>query len=260
MEGIDEVVLAQIKQVEEQDEGQVLAEMAGETVKDFVYEFKRKDRQGKEVRVVKLSWVGVREVARAKGNIILSDPQVSETPDYFRIIIKGTDIKRNFSIFGGCHQPKMMKVKEYDQQGREAGFRMEEDPFAFTKCLSKAQRNTLEPCIPGGFVVRMIDKFLQAAGKPPLYLTEGKAVIAQGSRPIMKNYSEWQKVTEEQVKDWNELEKIFWNLTHKQPREMYKELGFSSLKERLESKSTPWDHFCALRQVYCLHGGQKEGY
>ena len=259
MDEITNIMLKQIKDIEQRDESQILADMAGEVVQDYIYEFTRYDRRLKrEVRIVKLSWVGVREVARGRGNIMLEDPSITETPDHWRIVIRGTDLSRNFSIFGGCHQPKQMTVQKTDRQtGEITGQEVIDDPYAFAKCLSKAQRNTLEPCIPGNYAVRMIDRFLIAAGKKPLRLTGGKAQLktAEKTRAAPKPQAEWDKILPGQVPDYPTLEKIFWNLTKKQPAEMYRELGVSS---RSEVAMLPWEAFLQLKAVLGETEGQKE--
>ncbi|MBU2685778.1 MAG: hypothetical protein KKF27_21265 [Gammaproteobacteria bacterium] len=251
MDEITTILLQQIKEIEQKDEAQIIADMAGELLQDYVYEFTRFDRRlKKEIRVVKLSWVGVREVARGRDNIMLEEPSITETDDHWRIVLRGTDLTRNFSVFGGCHQPKKMTIKKVDEQSGEViGEEVVDDPHAFSKCLSKAQRNTLEPCIPGAFALRMIDRFLVAAGKKPLRLTGSKAQVkAPGkARVEPKPQAEWDKITREQVTDYLALEKLIWDLTKKQPAEMYRELG---VKSRNDMTITAWEAFLQLKELF----------
>lgn len=233
-DGLSSIMLAQIQEVEQKDEQQVLAELAGETIRDYIYETEVRDwvtqpdgsRKRQKIRKVKLLWAGTREVARARGNIVLSDPMITETDDGLRIIVKGTDILRNFSVFGGCHQPKKMKVNDYDETtGEITGFHLEDDPFCFQKGLSKAQRNVLQSCIPADYAVKMIDRFLKATGRPAL--GAGTRVQIGKTQPVklVKPRAEWLKITEQMVPNYPALSRIIWDLAKLQPKEMYQELG-----------------------------------
>jgi len=260
MDEMTNAMLAQIQEVERKDERQVLAELAGETIEEYIYETevwnpktKRRDRK------VRLSWVGVREVARSKGNIVLADPIISETDDHLRIVVKATDLTRNFTVFGGCHQPKKMKVNDVDKtSGEITGFHLEDDPYYFTKGLSKAQRNAMNPCIPADYAVKMIDRFLRAAGKPPLLADprvkqQKPASKAPPEKPKQPSKSEtkpneqWEKISKADVPDYSKLEIVIWNLCKLQPKEMYAQLGGSSRSDMVQSS---WDAFLTLKALY----------
>ena len=266
MDEMTAAMLAQIQEVEQKDERQVLAELAGETIEEYIYEIEAWDwvpqpdgkRKKQKVRKVKLSWVGTREVARSRGNIVLSDPIVNDTEAAVRVIVKATDLTRNFSVFGGCHQPKKMRVNDYDEVSREvSGFHLEDDPFAFQKGLSKAQRNALNPCIPADYAVKMIDRFLRAGGKQPLLSAPGRKgqshktsqTQAPGQPPKskIKPREEWDKITKDQVPDYLALERIFWELCKQQPVDMYKELGGGA---RNDMTTPAWDSFLILKERF----------
>ena len=251
------LMMQQISEVEEKDERQVLAELAGETIREYIYETWVKDPATKQrVRKVKLSWVGTREVARAKGNIVLEDPIVTDLADAIRIVVKATDLRRNFTVFGGCHQPRQMKVNEVDEKtGEVVGEHYEPDPFCFQKGLSKAQRNALTLCIPNDFLVKYIDRFLRAAGKRPLLGMGDKSdqsrtttQPARQARPAnMKTIEEWNKVTREDIPDFGALERKVWELAKLQPAEMYRELG---VKGKSEMTIAPWRAFLTIKQSF----------
>jgi hypothetical protein len=264
MDEMTAAMLAQIQEIEQKDERQVLAELAGETIEEYIYETEVWDwvpqpdgkRKKQKVRKVKLSWVGTREVARSRGNIILSDPIVTDTEDAVRIIVKATDLTRNFSVFGGCHQPKKMKVNDFDKEtGEIVGSHLENDPFVFQKGLSKAQRNALNPCIPADYAVKMIDRFLRASGKQPLLSAPGKRGIPQKTGPPprqpvksqIKPRSEWNRITRDQVPDYPTLERLAWELCKLQPTQMYKELGGGS---RNDMTIPAWEAFLTLKEMF----------
>ncbi len=252
-------MVAQIHEIEQKDENQVMAELAGETVEEYVYETQVWDwRKKQKVRKVNLSWVGTREVARNRGNIILDPPDITETEDSWRIVVRATDLLRNFTVFGGCHQLKQMKVNDIDRDSGEiTGSHLEPDDYSFQKGLSKCQRNALKLCIPGEYAARMIDRFLQASGRQPLLTTSSKATTARGhkqspqkigpTKADIKPREEWDKISQEQVPDYPHLETIIWNLCKIQPKAMYAELGGGS---RNEMTIPAWQAFITLKERY----------
>ncbi len=250
MDEITSLMWQQIKEIEARDESQILAELAGETINEYVYEVKQWDsRNKKELRKIKLSWAGVKEVARLRGNIVLSEPMITDTDDALRIVIKATDLTRNFTVFGGCHQPKKMKVNDYDKDSGEiTGSHLEDDPFYFTKGLSKCQRNALNLCIPGDFAAKCIDRWLHSSGKPALQPSERKRITEKApSRPTPKAPEEWDNVKKEDVKDFLALEKLIWDLAKIQPTDIYKELGFA---RKTDVNIPAWDCFTKLKEKY----------
>ena len=252
-------MVAQIHEIEQKDENQVMAELAGETVEEYVYETQVWDaRKKQKVRKVNLSWVGTREVARNRGNIILDTPDITETEDSWRFVVRATDLLRNFTVFGGCHQLKQMKVNDVEEgTGVITGSHLETDDYSFQKGLSKSQRNALKLCIPGEYAARMIDRFLRASGKTPLLAQDNKAVAKRGHRQPpqstgptkadIKPREEWDKITQEQVPDFPHLETIIWNLCKIQPKDMYAELGGGS---RNDMTIPAWSAFITLRERY----------
>lgn len=252
-------MVSQIHEIEQKDENQVMAELAGDTVQEYIYELSVTDPKTKQkVRKVKLSWVGTREVARNRGNIVLDTPDVTEADDSWRIVVRATDLLRNFTVFGGCHQPKMMKVIDADRSSGEVkNYRLEADDYAFQKGLSKSQRNALNLCIPGEYAARMIDRYLQAAGKKPLLVQNTKTGTAKSqkqtpqrvgpARPDIKPREEWDKITEAMVPSYPHLESIIWNLCKLQPKDMYIELGGG---DRTTMVVPAWLSFLTLKERY----------
>lgn len=267
MDEIAAAMLQNIREIEQRDEGQILAELAGETISEFVYETEVWDwttqpdgkRKKQKVRKVKLSWVGTRETARAKGNIVASDPVVTDLDDAIRIVVKFTDLANNFSVFGGCHQPKKMKINDYDKNSGEiTGFHYEEDPFCFQKGLSKAQRNGLTACIPADFSAKMIDRFLKATNKalqsPVGQRGQYRQQVKTGGTPVprlqsqLKPKEQWDKITKDMVPNYDRLEHIAWDLGKIQPPDMYRELGGSS---RNDMNIPAWDAFLTIKARFC---------
>jgi len=228
---MDSVMLKQIAEIEQKDEAQVLAELAGEQIEEMIYSVEVWDRRRKEkVSRARLSWAGTKEVARSRGNIVLSEPVVTDLDHNIRIMVKATDLTRNFTVFGGCQQPRKMRVNDVDKNtGEITGYHFEDDAYCFQKGLSKCQRNALTLCIPADYAARCITRFLKVTGKLKQLPMEPRK-SRPPSRSQVKPLEEWQKVTEAQVPDYPQLEFVMWNLCKIQPADLYTELGVSSRK------------------------------
>ncbi|MDD5510792.1 MAG: hypothetical protein PHI12_08280 [Dehalococcoidales bacterium] len=249
MDEITSALLSQIRDIEQRDERQIMQELAGETIDEYYYVTKVRDPKTKRmVDKMKLSWIGTKETARSYGNLVV-DPQpvISdiEGEDAVRIVVRVTDLKRNFSVFGGCHQSKKQKINVTGEGGEIIGERYEPDPFYFQKGLSKAQRNAFGLCIPSSYVANMLNRFLRSGGRPAVAGPAPKRAI---SKAQVKPREEWEKFKESDIPDYPNLEKKFWELTHKQPADMYKELGVGG---RSDIADTPaWQSFLTLMETY----------
>ncbi|MFH1821242.1 MAG: hypothetical protein ABH852_02205 [Methanobacteriota archaeon] len=133
--------------VEERDEKQIMTEMLGEVLKEYVYQI-----SGQKPR---LSYAGVKEAARRRGNIHVTKIEIEETKDGSAIIAKSEvyDLQNNFKIWGVAIQKKRMRLRD----GCEV-----EDDFFITKAVSKAIRNGLRACIPEKLVAELISRWLEA--------------------------------------------------------------------------------------------------
>lgn len=245
---MDNVLLRQIAEIEQKDEAQVLAELAGELIEEMIYSVEVYDRRRKKkVQKVRLSWAGTKEVARDRGNIILSEPVVTDLDATIRIMVKATDLTRNFTVFGGCQQPRKMKVNEVDPDtGEVTGYHLEDDAYCFQKGLSKCQRNALTLCIPADYAAKCIARFLKATGTKQIPQDTSKPKKAP-TKSQLKPREEWDKVTMDQVPDYPHLEPIIWNLSKIQPAELYKELGVNT---RNDMTIPAWDAFLTLKERF----------
>lgn len=249
---LSRVVLDQIREIDARDESQIMSELAGETVQEMFYVAEIYDRKSKKmVPKSKLSWAGTKEVARSKGNIVVDDaPIVTDLEDSVRVVVRVTDLARNFSIFGGCHQPRKMRINDVDPQSKKViGYHLEDDPYYFQKGLSKAQRNGIQTIMPADFIAKCLERFVKIANRQALKAPaeENTKQATQPTKAEVKAKLAWESVTEDMVPDYQHLERIFWDITKKQPAEMYKELGISS---RSEANISPWEAFHQLRERF----------
>ena len=247
MDEMDAVLIKQISAIEQRDEAQIMAELAGEQLEEMTYTVEVWDRKSRQtVKKARLSWGGTKEVARHRGNIMLSEPIVTDLEDTIRIMVKATDLERNFTVFGGCQQPRKMKVNDYakDGSGEILSTHLEEDAFAFQKGLSKCQRNALTLCIPADYAAKCITRFLKASGTK---LISQDTRSRKAAAPKIKPRAEWDKITPDMVPDFPHLEPLIWNLCKVQPAEMYRELGVGS---RNDMTIPAWDAYLTLKQRF----------
>ena len=242
---ITSLMLKQIADIEQRDEAQVLAELAGELIEDMIYTVEVYDRRKKQtVQKARLSWAGTKEVARSRGNIVLSEPVVTDLDAAIRIMVRATDLTRNFTVFGGCQQPRKMKVNDVDRDtGEVTGHHFEDDAYCFQKGLSKCQRNALTLCIPADYTARCITRFLKAAGRTAQLPQRAKRTRPP-ARSQIKPLEVWDKITPDMVWDYPHLEPVIWDLCKLQPADMYRELGVTC---RADMTIPTWEAFLILK-------------
>ena len=136
---------------EKRDEDQILAEAQGHIIEEMFYKF---PLDGKTVTGI--SWVGTKEIARKYGGIKMGIPQVTDLGDQYACSIQATDIKNDVTLIGSSMQPKNMTLKSGEEKP---------DRFAYTKVVSKAQRNAIRALIPETFLLEMEKTFSSGSYK-----------------------------------------------------------------------------------------------
>ena len=140
---------------ERADEKQIIEELEGHYLEEFVYYFE----VGKEKRrVVGLSWAGIKECSYRLGGIEVESCQIDDKGDRWMVVCKASDKFKGNSRFGVSTQSKKMKLKD----GSEV-----EDDFSLQKCVSKAQRNAIRSLIPELFIKNFVDRYLEEHVKKP---------------------------------------------------------------------------------------------
>ncbi len=144
---------------ERKDEQQIMAEIQGAAIEEFIYEFK----QGGQT-VTGLSLSGVMAVAQNLGGITMSQPVWSESTDHedgtptITCDISATDHKTGMSVWGDATQRWFEKRRDGSTSY---------DKFARSKALSKAQRNAVRKLIPEKLATQMIRHFREGNGGQP---------------------------------------------------------------------------------------------
>lgn len=152
--------------MEQRDEEQILAEIKGAILDEMFYSFPLDGRT-----VTGISWVGTKEIARRYGGIEMNFVKVEETDTHYVAIVKATDTRSGTSLLGTSMQSKLMKVKGAEKPDR----------FAYTKAVSKAQRNAIRAIIPERFLIEMYEVFKKGKagrkGKQSRRQVEAKSTV-----------------------------------------------------------------------------------
>ena len=141
------------------DVQQILAEMKGDVLSEYIYAFCRVHKgkkvsecgcKGKNV-VVGISWAGIKAIVHQLKNIDTELVRIEEDENEFRAIVKVTHKDRNISVYGASQQPRFSSRGE----GRPT-----RDDFALAKVVSKAQRNAWRNLIPETVISELVKKHL----------------------------------------------------------------------------------------------------
>ena len=139
--------------LDQRDEAQILAEIKGQIIDEMFYSFSMDGRE-----VTGISWVGTKEIARQYGGIDMNFVRCEDTPISYIAIVKATDTRRGTSLLGTALQNKMMSTRAGEV----------EDRFAFTKAVSKAQRNAIRAIIPEKYLLEMYKLFKEGGKTEPV--------------------------------------------------------------------------------------------
>jgi hypothetical protein len=126
--------------LERRDEDQILAEMRGEILEDLVYDVTIQGR-----RVTNLSYAGVKEAIRHRGNLEILDVH-EETEKEIRALVHVRDLENRIDVLGASSAEK-------------------EKPFAYTLAVNKAERNAFAKLIPAKWLASLIDEYLARKGR-----------------------------------------------------------------------------------------------
>jgi hypothetical protein len=92
--------------------------------------------------------------------------------------MKATDTRRGTSLLGTATQPKIMSTRGGEKPDR----------FAYTKAVSKAQRNAIRAIIPERFLVEMYEQFKEGTHEPRRKVAS-QSKVKNGKKPASKKPS-----------------------------------------------------------------------
>jgi hypothetical protein len=121
--------LDDFKAVESLDEEQILMELQGKAIDKLFYD------TGK---MTALSWAGVKYFAIQLGHMQIQEVKLEESPESYKAIAWAYDKAHDLRVMGAAEQSKTTNWNN----------KLEKDPFALAKVVSKAQRNALRNLIP----------------------------------------------------------------------------------------------------------------
>lgn len=135
--------LAKTQQCElsdQKDEQQIIADMQGmrHMLETWVYQFEQGGRT-----VTALSYAGIKEAVRRKGNICIVNRHFEETPTTYRCIVTVEDQSNNIQLMGCSEVPR-------------------NKPFAYVLAINKAERNALAKIIPTELIATLVKLRLEA--------------------------------------------------------------------------------------------------
>jgi hypothetical protein len=161
------------------DEGQILAEMKGENfLPEFVYQFQQGGRT-----ITSLSYTGIKEAIRRRGNYTIVDYKIEETADKYRAIVKIHDNEKRIDALGASEADKSK-------------------PFAYVLALNKAERNAYAKLIPAKYFAELIAEKLGTKRD----MSTNKEVSNQGAHQPPKDVTPPPQTAEDKVPTSYQLE------------------------------------------------------
>ena len=162
--------LAKTQQCElsdKKDEQQIIADMQGmrHMLETWVYQFEQGGRT-----VTALSYAGIKEAIRRRGNFKIIERQIEETPTTYRAIIIIEDLQTN-TQFMGCNEVDKKK------------------PFAYVLALNKAERNAYAKAVPAELIATLVKLRLEA----------GDGIETISADPISTTTAQPKKVTATEI-------------------------------------------------------------
>lgn len=137
--------------MERKDEDQIIAELEGNIIKEYVYDF---EQNGK--KILGLSYSGVLHIALQMGHICTGEPIIQEMNGGYIAKVCATDTKRNVSTWGVSFQPKKMKLKNGN---------FVDDQFAITKVVAKSTRNAMRRLFDEKVILKLIEAYTKQKAK-----------------------------------------------------------------------------------------------
>lgn len=139
-------------EMERVDEDQMIEEMRGRVLDNFVYVIESKTKTGETKPNFYLTYAGIKTIIQRMGNITIEDVVVTETEDTYRAKAIVRNTKNNMQVLGIVEQSKTMKLKD----GTTV-----RDEFALQKATSKAIRNAYRLLIPEAVASAIIQEWLK---------------------------------------------------------------------------------------------------
>jgi hypothetical protein len=146
------------------DENQILSELKGEFLEQYVYSFKQGPRD-----ITNLSYAGVKEAIRRRGHIRIIEHSVEEVNGKYRATVLVHDLVNDIDVLG---------VSEAEVN----------KPFAYVLAVNKAERNAFMKIIPAKFYAELIKEKLSTNRPAPVNVTP---------KPVCSNQPKQEQIEQE---------------------------------------------------------------
>jgi len=132
------------QQMDRLDENQILAEMRGELIEEFVYSIQL---GGKEV--TNLSYAGVKEAIRRRGQVEQLEVRGFEDEKEYHALVRLRDLTSRVDVLGAASAEK-------------------NKPFAYVLAFNKAERNAFAKLIPAKLIAALIHEYTERMKPKPV--------------------------------------------------------------------------------------------
>jgi hypothetical protein len=124
------------REMERRDENQILAELRGELLEEFVYSISIDGRQ-----VTNMTYAGIKEASRRRGDMEILEVRTEADDKEFRALVRVRDHQNKIDVVGAssCERNK---------------------PFAYVLAVNKAERNAFAKLIPAKWLALLIQEYL----------------------------------------------------------------------------------------------------
>jgi hypothetical protein len=130
------------QEMDRRDEAQILQEMRGELLREFVYSIRIDGRD-----VTNLSYAGIKEAIRRHGQIEILEVRKEEDDREYRVLVRVRDHVHSIDVLGAATAEK-------------------NKPFAWVLAHNKAERNAFSKLLPAKLYATLIEEWLtQYRGK-----------------------------------------------------------------------------------------------
>ena len=151
-----------IEAFEAADEAMIVAELRGQVLEKFCYEFTGSDG----TRCRGLSWAGVKEIKGRWLPVQMESVYIERFDDEWAAAFKASTDDGKISAIGAATQTRTMKKRDGS---------VIPDPFAFPKATSKAQRNAIVSLMKETEKTKFIEAWLQETGRVAKLSAEKRA-------------------------------------------------------------------------------------
>lgn len=124
------------QEMDRRDENQILSEMRGELLEEFVYSIRIEGRD-----VTNLSYAGIKEAIRRHGQIEILEVRKEEDDKEYRVLVRVRDHVNQIDVLGAATAEK-------------------NKPFAWVLAHNKAERNAFSKLLPAKLYATLIQEWL----------------------------------------------------------------------------------------------------